>query len=152
MFISYPGKAAEQEILDSVEACELTCVDNKDAASRLIRAENLSALKALLATHAKSVDLIYIDPPFATNADFTISEGRNSTISRKSGGSLAYSDKLTGPDYLEFLRHRLVLLRELLSDKRIYLSTHRLQSWPLRQIDHGRNFRSQQLPQRHHQN
>ena len=122
MFLSYPGKATEQEILDSVEACGLTCVDNKDAGNRLIQAENLSALKALLTTHAKSIDLIYIDPPFATNADFTISEGRNSTISRKSGGVLAYSDKLTGADYLEFLRHRLVLLHELLSDKgSIYL-------------------------------
>lgn len=52
------------------------------------------------------VKLIYIDPPFSTRRDF-----KASGESQK-----AYSDKLAGADFLEWLRKRIVLLRELLSD------------------------------------
>lgn len=36
----------------------------------LICADNLLAMQALLATHAGAVDLVYLDPPFATGHDF----------------------------------------------------------------------------------
>ncbi len=71
---------------------------------------------------AGMVDLVYIDPPFATGDNFTISEGRNSTISKTRNGKVAYSDKLQGQDFIEFLRERLILIKELLSKKgSIYL-------------------------------
>lgn len=69
-----------------------------------------------------AVDLIYIDPPFATNNTFTMSEGRAATISSSANGDIAYKDTLKGIEFLEFIRERLVLLKPLLSDRgSIYL-------------------------------
>ena len=50
------------------------------------------------------VKLIYIDPPFATESDFNTDEGAK-----------AYSDRTKGADFVEFLRRRLILARELLA-------------------------------------
>lgn len=80
----------------------------------LIHADNLGALSALLPEHKGTVDFIYIDPPFASNADYATRialPGR--TIIRH-----AYTD--TWPnghaDYLRMLTSRLILLRDLLAD------------------------------------
>ena len=55
----------------------------------------------------ESIDLVYIDPPFATGGEFkTDSNGRVATISSSSSGKIAYSDKLTGSAFIEFLRER----------------------------------------------
>jgi site-specific DNA-methyltransferase (adenine-specific)/adenine-specific DNA-methyltransferase len=51
------------------------------------------------------IKLIYIDPPFATEGDL---KGKK--------GARAYSDKTKGSEFVEFLRRRLILARELLSD------------------------------------
>lgn len=90
----------------------------------LIYGDNIQGMEYLLDTMELrgKVDLVYIDPPFATNSNFMISEGRTSTISSANNGNIAYSDKLTGNDYLEFIRERLKLIKELLSDQgSIYL-------------------------------
>lgn len=50
------------------------------------------------------VRLVYIDPPFATMQEFQGSEDQK-----------AYQDKIIGSRFVEFLRKRLVLIRELLS-------------------------------------
>lgn len=50
------------------------------------------------------VKLIYIDPPFATEKDFKSKEGQK-----------AYTDKTKGVEFVEFLRRRLIVARELLS-------------------------------------
>lgn len=86
--------------------------------NRLYEGDNLEVLKALTTEPSikGNIRLIYIDPPFGTGQDFTYSEGRYSTISRTNGGGSAYKDGLTGQPYLDFLRPRLVLLRELLAD------------------------------------
>ena len=71
---------------------------------------------------ANKVDLVYIDPPFATGMNFTITQGRATTISNSKTGDIAYKDTLKGDEFLDFLSERLVLLRELLSDRgSIYL-------------------------------
>lgn len=62
------------------------------------------------------VRLIYIDPPYGTKQDFTFSGNRFASISRMNGGQIAYSDQLTGEDYLQFLSSRLTLMREILAD------------------------------------
>ncbi|KJU85776.1 restriction endonuclease subunit M [Candidatus Magnetobacterium bavaricum] len=96
----------------------------KDIENKLIQGENLAVLKTLLEDYGLrgKVDLVYIDPPFATNGHFKISENRANTISMNNDDDIAYSDTLTGGDFLEFLRERLILLRELMSDKSsIYL-------------------------------
>ena len=48
------------------------------------------------------VRLIYLDPPFATKQEF-----------RGTQDEKAYQDKIAGAAFIEFLRKRLVLLREL---------------------------------------
>lgn len=90
----------------------------------LIKGDNLEALKWLLEFKnlRGGVDLVYIDPPFATNSNFFVTESRASTISNSKNGDVAYSDKLTGRDFMEFLRARLALLREAMSEQgSIYL-------------------------------
>jgi adenine-specific DNA-methyltransferase len=90
----------------------------------LINGDNIKGLEYLLEDNniKGKVDLCYIDPPFATNGNFTITNGRASTISNSRNGSIAYSDKLTGSKFIAFLKERLLLIRELLSDKgSIYL-------------------------------
>lgn len=115
MFISYDSKKSEKDILENTLGAELSLIDGKGAKSKLIHADNLSALKTLLNDYFGKVDLIYIDPPFATNGHFKISENRANTISSSRMDTVAYSDTLVGSDFLEFLRERLVFLRELLS-------------------------------------
>ena len=57
------------------------------------------------------VKLIYIDPPFATIDEFQNKEGAK-----------AYNDKKKGAEFVEFLRKRLILAREILAnDGSIYI-------------------------------
>jgi adenine-specific DNA-methyltransferase len=90
----------------------------------LIHSENIQGLHYLLNEKnlRGQVDLIYIDPPYATGGNFTITNGRATTISNSKNGTIAYSDNLKGKEFIEFLRARLILLRELLSEQgSIYL-------------------------------
>lgn len=86
----------------------------------LIQGDNLEALIYLrdkLGLKGK-VDLVYIDPPFATGGEFRMDEdGRVATISKSAKGTVAYSDKLTGEDFIEFLRERVAVIHELLSER-----------------------------------
>ena len=81
----------------------------------LINSDNIKGLNYLLNDKnlKGKIDLIYIDPPFATGGSFTITDGRATTISNSKNGKIAYSDKLKGTEFIEFLRERLVLLKEL---------------------------------------
>ena len=90
----------------------------------IIKGDNIKGLEYLLrnANLGGRIDLVYIDPPFATNGNFTITDEKASTISSARNGDVAYSDRLTGKKFIEFLRKRLLLLKQLLSDKgSIYL-------------------------------
>ena len=89
----------------------------------LIKSDNLQGLNYLLKNGFKGkIDLVYIDPPYATGGNFTITNGRATTISNSKNGNIAYTDTLKGKDFIEFLRERLILIRELLSEKgSIYL-------------------------------
>jgi adenine-specific DNA-methyltransferase len=81
----------------------------------LIHSDNLQSLNYLLANGFKDkIDLVYIDPPYATGGNFTITNGRATTISNSKNGDIAYTDTLKGNDFVEFLRKRLILIRELL--------------------------------------
>ncbi len=124
MFITYNNKKTEKNILENTPKAELKIISGKGAKNKLIYSDNLPALKTLLDDYRNKVELIYIDPPFATNGHFKISEERANTISSRNGDVIAYSDTLIGADFLEFLRERLVFLRELLSEQgSIYLHT-----------------------------
>ncbi len=126
MQLHYPNKKTEQEIFNCIPDIELEQVNSSDSQNLLIQADNLIALKQLITKHnlAGKIDLIYIDPPFATNNTFTITNGRANTISNSSNGTVAYRDTLKSFDFIEFIRERLVLLKMLLSERgSIYLHT-----------------------------
>lgn len=90
----------------------------------LLFGDNLQGLQYLLDERKLygQVDLVYIDPPFSTGTNFTITKERSSTISSSLDGEIAYRDTLKGTDFIEFLRKRLLLIKKLLSSKgSIYL-------------------------------
>jgi adenine-specific DNA-methyltransferase len=90
----------------------------------LIFGDNLPILKALMNNpHIKGkVRLVYIDPPFSTNQEFRGGGERTSTVSSSKKDGRAYEDTLIGAEFLEFLRKRLILLKELLAENgSIYL-------------------------------
>lgn len=119
------NRRTEQEIFDNIPEVELFPQQKlRNSKNLLIHSNNLFALKNLITKQnlKGKVDLVYIDPPFATNNTFTITDGRANTISNSSKGTVAYKDTLKGVDLIEFLRERLVLLKMLLSDQgSIYL-------------------------------
>lgn len=124
MQLNYLNKKTETAIFNTIPDLELKQVNSSKSPNLLIQANNLVALKQLITNHnlAGKIDLIYIDPPFATNNTFTITKGRASTISNGPNGTIAYTDTLKGAEFIEFIRERLVLLNLLLSEQgSIYL-------------------------------
>ena len=104
--------------------------DNNEFLNRLIYGDNLLAMQALLAGDPESglqsmrgkIDLIYIDPPFDSKADYrTKIHLPSADIEQKPSviEQFAYSDtwKDGTKSYLEMIVPRLVLMRELLSEQ-----------------------------------
>src|SRR4030042_1582708 len=112
--LSYSGKIPEDTIISTLPSVIVSRWKHPFTnRNRLYFGDNLGILAALLLdSEVKGqVRLIYIDPPFSTQSTF---------YSRKQ--LHAYEDVLTGAEYVEFLRKRLVLLHELLAkDGSIYL-------------------------------
>ena len=118
--LTYYGKEGEQSIISQTFAVPLQ--ENRrfgestesDGLNKIIFGDNLQVLKTLVemkhrgelknADGTDGVRLVYIDPPFATKQDFSNKDSK------------AYSDKLAGAEFLEWLRKRLILLREVLAD------------------------------------
>lgn len=120
MELIYVNKKKREEILS--EAYNYSPLQFKSS-KVLICGDNYKAMKGMLSGgYKEKIDLIYIDPPFNTNQTFIIGQERASTISRSKNGEVAYQDEKTLEEYLEFLRQRLILMRELLSTEgSIYL-------------------------------
>lgn len=123
----YKRKKTEREIISGGTPATLDEVftyGNPDLLSSstwsniLIYGDNIPALKSLLSNQnlKGKVRLVYIDPPFSTQQEFRAGNKRVATISSSHQDSLAYSDKLIGADFIEFLRECLILLREILAD------------------------------------
>ena len=74
--------------------------------------DNLAGLR-LLSQHGVRADLVYIDPPFATNNRFLLDADRANTIS--ASGRIAYSDTTRGSDYLDALKLRLLAIKDVMS-------------------------------------
>lgn len=83
--------------------------DNLNAMQNLLQNQSLNQRK----TFKNSIDLVYIDPPFATNNIFRL----GSTMSASLDSKIAYKDKFNLESYLEFLYYRLILIKELMSEK-----------------------------------
>ena len=79
--------------------------------------DNLLVIGSLLKKFAGKIDLIYIDPPFATGADFSIGHQQ-----------VAYRDtwRLGTGGYLAMMAERLRLMRDLLSPAGRLISALRL--------------------------
>ena len=81
--------------------------------------DNLQVMSHLLKQFRSKVDLIYIDPPFDSGADYRrkISVRGTSTASDYVAfEDKQYGDIWTNDEYLQFMYERFVLLRELLSE------------------------------------
>jgi adenine-specific DNA-methyltransferase len=80
---------------------------NGNSANRLYYGDNLAVMQDLLKdkTIKGKIRLIYIDPPYATNSVFQTRKQQD-----------AYTDLITGNDYIDFMRERLFLMKELLSE------------------------------------
>jgi len=120
MKLEYINKTSNEDVIS--DALKFNAFDKISMQSCLIFGDNFNALSSLLKTHKGKIDLIYIDPPFNTNQVFSITENRKNAISRSKNSVIAYSDEMTRVEFLEFIRKRLIILQELLSEEgSIYL-------------------------------
>ncbi len=87
--------------------------------SALIKGDNLKVMNYLLEQKnlREKIDMVYIDPPFSTNSVFRINKEHTKTISSSLQDKIAYEDLLKGEEYLNFIKERLLLIRELMSDR-----------------------------------
>jgi len=88
--------------------------------NKIFWGDNLQVMSHLLREFRGKVDLIYIDPPFDSKADYkkSISIGKNKIENNHQiFEEKQYSDIWSNDEYLQFLYERLTLIRELLSDK-----------------------------------
>lgn len=86
----------------------------------LYKSDNIQAMKDLLDNGYRSgIDLIYIDPPFYSNANYTHRIEVKDEGKKKAIDTFAYSDTWGKgiKEYLEMLTVRLFLMKELLSDQ-----------------------------------
>lgn len=117
MHLTYSNKKSVNDVMKTPKSklVNIWGKTEKDANTRnsLFYGDNLPIMAKLLDNRkiAGKVRLVYIDPPYSTQTAFH---------SRKLFH--AYEDNLTGAEFIEFLRARLILLRELLAeDGSIYL-------------------------------
>ncbi len=119
--ITYANKDRAADILADTMAIPLQSIktfNNGKSRSEnmLIFGDNLQVLKALLQIKEEGgltnldgtsgVKLVYIDPPFGSKQEFKGSRGQK-----------AYQDKVAGAEFLEFLRKRLIFLKEIMHDE-----------------------------------
>ncbi len=81
--------------------------------------DNLQVMSHLLKKYRGKVDLIYIDPPFDSKADYKKKiqlKGKQITGDSTSFEEKQYTDIWSNDEYLQFMYERLILMRELLSD------------------------------------
>ena len=82
--------------------------------------DNLQVMSHLLKTYRGKINLIYIDPPFDSKADYKkkIKVRRKEVENdRTAFEEKQYTDIWTNDEYLQFMYERLILMRELLSEQ-----------------------------------
>lgn len=126
---SYPAQLVET--IGKIKPFETPRYDllEEDWSNLLFHGDNKEILSTLLTNGFRSkVDLIYIDPPFDSKADYVRKVELRGTKQKVKGEEqttieqVQYEDIWANDNYLQFMYERLILLRELLSDKgSIYL-------------------------------
>ncbi len=94
--------------------------DNNGWINKIFWGDNLQVMSHLLKEFRGKVDLIYIDPPFDSKADYKKSiRIKSKTLNTDSSNfeEKQYTDIWSNDAYLQFMYERITLLRELLSDK-----------------------------------
>jgi len=111
--LNYPNKLSKADILGEIDHqystidIEGNVTPIKDIeANAFLLADNFYALKKLIETKKGKVALIYLDPPYGTGRDFQSRSLKH-----------AYKDVMGTASWIEFMRRRLILMRELLSNE-----------------------------------
>lgn len=86
-------------VLKKDQTLSFVGTDSESPHHKLILGDNYDALNNLLITHRNCIDVIYIDPPYNTG-----------------GSNLGYHDKFSKDAWLNFMKERMLLARELLSN------------------------------------
>ena len=93
--------------------------------NKIFWGDNLQVMSHLLKKYRGQVDLIYIDPPFDSKADYKKKielRGKKAENDKTAFEEKQYTDIWSNDEYLQFMYERLILMRELLSDNgSIYL-------------------------------
>lgn len=87
--------------------------------NKIFWGDNLQVMSHLLKEFRGKVDLIYIDPPFDSKADYKKSiklRGRSLTNNNNSFEEKQYTDIWSNDEFLQFIYERVCLMRELLSE------------------------------------
>lgn len=90
-----------------------------DWMNKIFWGDNLQVMSHLLKEYRGKVQLIYIDPPFDSKADYKKKielRGVKAANDHTSFEEKQYSDLWTNDEYLQFMYERLVLCRELLHE------------------------------------
>ena len=94
--------------------------ETNDWINKIFWGDNLQVMSHLLKEYRGKIDLIYIDPPFASDADYKkkiLIKGTGSAESDSSSfEEKQYGDIWNNDEYLQFMFERLTIMRELLSD------------------------------------
>ena len=87
--------------------------------NKIFWGDNLQVMSHLLKDYRGQVDLIYIDPPFDSKADYKKSiriKSNNASNDATAFEEKQYGDIWNNDGYIQFMYERLILMRELLSD------------------------------------
>lgn len=87
--------------------------------NKIFWGDNLQVMSHMLKEYRGKIDLIYIDPPFDSKADYKKKiklRGKTTENDSSAFEEKQYQDIWTSDEYLQFMYERLVILRELLSN------------------------------------
>lgn len=88
--------------------------------NKIFWGDNLQVMSHLLKKFRGKVDLVYIDPPFDSKADYKLKikvKGEKHTGDASAIEEKQYSDIWNNDEFLQFIYERLALIRELLSEE-----------------------------------
>ena len=92
----------------------------EDWRNKIYWGDNLQVMSHLLKEFRGKIQLIYIDPPFDSKAEYrkiVKLKGLDVSSDQSSFEEKQYTDIWTNDEYLQFMYERLTLIRELLSDQ-----------------------------------
>lgn len=93
--------------------------DDNGWINKIFWGDNLQVMSHLLKEYRGKVDLVYIDPPFDSKADYKKSiklKGKNITNDTNSFEEKQYTDIWSNDEFLQFIYERICLIKELLTD------------------------------------